>query len=378
MNSKNKLLIFGDICTVDAHNKSLNDLFGDEYVKELSELINTEDYTIANLEAPVIDDFSPICKCGPTLHVPTSHVKVLKKMGIDALSLANNHILDHGKKGLSTTLAQLSANDIVGWGATTEDAQGCSPLILNIANKKVAIFSFAEKEFNTDNDTSSGANIFDPYIHLHEIARFKEEVDYIVVLYHGGIEHYVYPSPELQKKCRAMVSMGADCILCQHSHCIGTIEHFNNGFILYGQGNAIFGYRRKNSTWNQGLAIRIDPSSRNIKMIPIGITDKGCSVINPALAKEILGTLTLNSSRVSDKTFIHERWKRFTMQKRALYLAMLMGKSRIFNKLNRIVDNKILSLLVSKSTWRTMLNLIRCDSHREVLVDILEQENKKA
>ena len=41
----------------------------------------------------------------------------------------------------------------------------------------------------------------------------KKQCDYVIVLYHGGKEHYRYPSPYLQKVCRKIVDKGADIVV---------------------------------------------------------------------------------------------------------------------------------------------------------------------
>ena len=377
MSEKTDLLILGDICPVDEKNNSLHDSFNAKYVQGICNIIKDTDYVIGNLEAPVIATPSPSQKCGPTLHVEPPHLDTLKHIGINSLSVANNHILDHGPKGLKSTLTYLAERGIDVWGY--ESNEKCNNDVLNVTlnDTKIAIFALAEKEFNYESSVETGACLFDPYIHLSRIQKAKHTSDYVIVLYHGGIEHYVYPSPVLQKKCRAMVEMGADCVLCQHSHCIGSIEQYHDSVILYGQGNSIFGYREGNKEWNHGLAVRISPQNKKVNFIPICMTANGCETVQPDNSNNLLSKLQARTPLTEDKKFITQQWNKFTKGKTALYLAMLMGKNRIFNKINRLLNNLLLSVLVSKSQLRTILNLIRCDAHREVLISILEQEIDK-
>jgi poly-gamma-glutamate synthesis protein (capsule biosynthesis protein) len=67
---------------------------------DLLDLLNQVDYRIFNLECPLVDAESPIQKCGPNLRADVSTVKGLKSIGVDLLTLANNHIMDHGNAGL--------------------------------------------------------------------------------------------------------------------------------------------------------------------------------------------------------------------------------------------------------------------------------------
>lgn len=79
----------------------------------------------------------------------------------------------------------------------------------------------------------------------------------MIVLYHGGKEHYRYPSPYLQKVCRKLVDKGAGIVICQHSHCVGAMENWNGGTIIYGQGNFLFDHS-KSEFWKTSLLIGLD------------------------------------------------------------------------------------------------------------------------
>ena len=79
----------------------------------------------------------------------------------------------------------------------------------------------------------------------------------VIVLYHGGLEKYRYPSPQLRRVCRKFVEKGADLVVCQHSHSVGCMEAFGGGNIVYGQGNLLFA-RYGGEHWNTGLLIGLD------------------------------------------------------------------------------------------------------------------------
>ncbi len=111
-------------------------------------------------------------------------------------------------------------------------------------------------------EKTSGANLFAPLESMEHILNLKNVCDYVIVLYHGGKEHYRYPSPQLQKICRKMAEKGADLVICQHSHCIGCMEKYNNATIVYGQGNFIFA-GADDEYWNTSLLITVDTDSEN-------------------------------------------------------------------------------------------------------------------
>lgn len=193
--------------------------------EDLLQLMQRADCRIFNLEVPLCDKENPILKCGPNLIASEKSVNGIKAMGVDVVTLSNNHILDQGEQGLRTTRNILEKNgiDYLGAGSTPEEA--AKPYFFVHKSKKMGIYACAEHEFTIVSDVTAGANPFDPLNSLDHIAAAKRQCDYLIVLYHGGKEHYRYPSVQLQKTCRKIVEKGADLVVCQHSHCIGCEEN---------------------------------------------------------------------------------------------------------------------------------------------------------
>ena len=210
------------------------------------------------------------------------------------------------------------------------------------------------------------------------IRRAKEQCDFLIVQYHGGIEHYIYPSPQLQKICRAMAEAGADFISCQHSHCIGTREEWQGTEILYGQGNCIFGYIDGNDKWNIGLICKIDISlesnTKKISYIPIVASPHGEQLADSKLAEEVISTLEKESEIITNSDFIQSNWKKFCLQQADSYIPMQFGWNNNFIRANRLLKGKLVRIATRPKARRNALNLIRCDSHREVINTLLSDE----
>ena len=76
-----------------------------------------------------------------------------------------------------------------------------------VKGKRIGVISFAEEEFNLATENAPGANFFDVYESPEYVAECKKNCDFLIVLYHGGIEHYRYPSKILQKKCKIQYAL---------------------------------------------------------------------------------------------------------------------------------------------------------------------------
>lgn len=373
--NKIQIIIFGDICPDNNYRQLFDAKRNAAFSEEIATDISNATLVIGNLECPATDNKEPIVKCGPSLRAELGDVKKLKDIGFDALSLANNHILDYGEAGVDDTLhiCQENGIKIVGAGKNCEEA--AIPLVFETDGKKIGIVSFAEAEFNLAWTHAPGANHFDPYQSFDTIEELNKVCDYVIVLYHGGIEHYKYPSPLLQKKCRRMAKAGADLILCQHSHCIGTMEEYNGSTIVYGQGNSVFGYCDGNETWNEGLMIKVhlglfpELEFKLMKSKPDGIQYAEFK------DEEIrLQQMQEQSKHLKDSEWIQEKWDTYVATQMALDMPLLYGRNRVFNKLNRMLHNKLIDIFYSKKKKMITMNLLRCEAHHEVVQTVLENE----
>ena len=370
--SKSDILIFGDICP-DNDYKQLYGYNGKSVFDEkIKDLVEKSALVVGNLECPSTKSNSPITKCGPTLKAEPDDIRYLKAFGFDAFSLANNHILDYGEDAVKETIVDLETNDLAHFGAADSEEQAKSPLVVEISGNKVGFLSFAEAEFNLARGNNPGANHFDPYTSFDDISSLKKQCDYVIVLYHGGIEHYINPSPLLQKKCRKMVKSGADLVLCQHSHCIGTCEEIDGATIIYGQGNAAFGYRDGNVEWNEGFIVCVSLEDNSVSLKLMNAVKDGIVLASDSDTQKRIEKMKKDSEKITDPVYIKEEWKKYCSKQEALDLALVYGKNRVFNKINRILNNKLINLLYKGKKQMITMNLIRCEAHHEVVQTILE------
>lgn len=372
---KQQILIFGDICPDNDYREMFDKNSNGAFSKEIAEEIKNSALVIANFECPATNNTVPLTKCGPALKAEPQDIHLLKNMGFDVLSLANNHILDYGMQGVYETLKLCADSNICTVGAGENKTEAAKPLYYEFGSKTIGIISFAEAEFNLAGDTTPGANHFDPYNSFDLVTEMKKHCDYLIVLYHGGIEHYKNPSPLLQKKCRKFANSGADLVLCQHSHCIGTVEEINGSTILYGQGNSLFGYRQGNDAWNEGLMVSIEFGVKPVlRFRMLKATKDGIVFASKEESEKRVEEMHKDSEKLNDLLWIENQWLIFSKKQEAMYFPMLFGRGRVFNKVNRILNNKLINKIYSRGKFMVTMNLLRCEAHHEVVQTILEEK----
>ena len=101
---ESKLLIFGDICPDNDYREMFDTNVNAAFADNVVDLIRNSEMVAANLECPATVNEIPITKCGPSLKAKPEDVSLLRKIGFNIFSLANNHILDYGMQGVNETL----------------------------------------------------------------------------------------------------------------------------------------------------------------------------------------------------------------------------------------------------------------------------------
>lgn len=369
------ILICGDLCPTPDTEAAFTSGDAAWLFHGLLPHLRRADLVMGNLEAPLLDAGTAIVKTGPSRRAATACLQTLHQAGFDLLAMANNHIRDFGDEGVIATLAACRQVGIATVGAGQNAAQANSPALLTVVGWRIAVLAYAEHEFNTAADSQAGANALDLLDSFDEIRSVRAQCDYLIVLYHGGIEHYPFPSPLLQRKCRKMAACGADLVLCQHSHCVGTLEEYDGSTILYGQGNTVFGYRQNAPEWNTGLLVKVDLGAHEpkgkITYLPIQAVASGVDLLPPSDAEQFLALFHRRSLGVRNPEFVASSWKAFCERKRAVLLPILLGRGRLFKFANRRLRNALVNRLYAKKSLRIIGNLIRCEAHHEVVQTLL-------
>ena len=339
----------------------------------LFELLKKADYRVFNLEVPMTDKSMPIEKAGPNLIASVKSVAGLKQLGINFFTLANNHILDQGEQGLWSTMEQLDKNKISYAGVGHTYAEAAKPHIVEMEGKKIGIYCCAEHEFSIVSAKQAGANPFDPLESLDHIVALRAQCDYVICLYHGGKEHYRYPSPNLQKTCRKIVEKGADLVICQHTHCIGCEEKWQEGTIVYGQGNFLFDHS-ESEFWQTSVLVSVDTNTKKIEYIPLRKNGKGVRLAIEDDATKILTEMMQRSEEIKKEDFIEKQYRAFALQIRELYLKTgdPIATSFVFRVLNKLLRHKLMPWYLErklKKNRQFLINFVECEAHREVYMN---------
>lgn len=125
--------------------------------------------------------------------------------------------------------------------------------------EKMAIINCCENEFSIATDLTPGANPLNPIRQFYKIKEARKYADFVLVIVHGGIEHYQLPTPRMVENYHFFIDAGADAIVNHHQHCYSGYEIYNGKPIIYGLGNLLFDNpNSRYSIWNEGYMVQIN------------------------------------------------------------------------------------------------------------------------
>ncbi|MBQ9782346.1 MAG: CapA family protein [Clostridia bacterium] len=369
-----KIIIGADVVPTDVNRQHFIDGTMQNVVsEEILKILNDADFVAMNLEVPLTDVEDKIKKSGPNLIAPTNTIKGYKQLNIDLVTSANNHILDQNKSGLESTLKVLKENGIdnVGSGFTYEQASQVK--YYTIGDKKVGFYATCQHEFSWIQDYGFGANGYDPLEVFDHIEKAKKECDYLIVLYHAGIEHFRYVAPFERKVCRKMVDKGANLVVLQHSHCVNCEEDSNGGKIIYGQGNFIF-EKRNDECWKTALLVTVDTDNYEIGYVPL---DKHNGIIEVDKTGEVLNGYFSRTEEIKDDKIVEDMYYDWGRQHIAYFTNTVIGSRSnkwiryILNNINPRLGNKL--LLQDDSSRMFLVNYFSNPAHSELMLNVLNK-----
>ncbi|MCM5571282.1 CapA family protein [Burkholderiaceae bacterium FT117] len=212
------------------------------------------DVRIVNLETAITTADRPWPGKGIHYRMHPANVGLLARAGIDACVLANNHVMDWGREGLSETLAVLAGAGVRTAGAGADADAANAPAVHPLpGGGRLLVFAAATRSSGVPADwaaTAAGPGV--ALVTLDDrsadalaarIAGHRRAGDRVVVSLHWG-ENWVARVPDAHRAfARRLVDAGAADVVHGHSsHHPLPIEVHRGKPILYGCGDLINDY----------------------------------------------------------------------------------------------------------------------------------------
>lgn len=365
-----KILITGDLVVRRDYKAS------EQIDQNVIRLFAGSDYRIINLEAPLTESNHRIPKTGPHIKGNKKSTRdILKALQINIATLANNHLKDYGEQGVLDTLDFCRNNGIEPTGAGENSSEASGILYLDSNEGKIAVLNIAENEWASATENNAGANGMHLIRDIKKIREAKNNASFVIIIVHGGHEHYNLPSPRIKELYRFYAEEGADLVVGHHTHCISGYEIYNNVPIYYSLGNFLFPSGYTMPDWYKGLVLEVTIRDRKIQTslhtIVVEKESFKLRLANETEKKETERHILEYNSIISDDKKLNEAWTNYVsaQQKQYLYywspLSSMKGRRLVGALLKLQID------FSSKRGRLLNLNLLRCESHRDLSEEVL-------
>lgn len=217
--------------------------FSAETLREMEDA----DIFMLNNEFPYTDRGEPTPEKTFTFRSKPENAAMLHELGVDIVSLANNHAYDYGEISLLDSLATLEGIDMPYVGAGRNLAEASQTVYFHAGNQKIAYISGTQIERLTPPDTK-GATENAPGVFrclteteiFDKIIEAKENSDFVVVYIHWGTEKTDELDWAQPGMARSLAEAGADLIIGDHPHVLQPLANVNDTPVIYSVGNYWF------------------------------------------------------------------------------------------------------------------------------------------
>lgn len=365
-----KINIFGDFVARNPDNIRID--------AGLCEIINQVDINVCNFEAPIEGVGNHQIKSGPVLCQSKNSPKWLESKGFNLVLLANNHSMDYGEAGCRATANAFVKAETIGIGES-HDAYAIKTIIID--NRNIAFLSLCQYEFGTvksDNDNKKyGVAWVNDSSVRSIIEKASTENDYLFVLPHAGFEDIIAPLPEWRSIYKNFIEWGADAVIASHPHVPQGWEYYNGKPIFYSLGNFYFDVLDGGSLWYKSIGVTISINDEEIlyDIHKLCFGKNSLGVDNSELAtSHIAEVCNILTDEETYLTYINKiAAENYTGYRYGL-LRGLCGfsfRDKFYYQLRLFA-----LMMLNNSQEATLLNSIRCESHRWMILRYLENKLK--
>ena len=203
-------------------------------------LLAGRDIVLGNLECPLTaNGHGKSSWRRDQMRGDTAYASVLRRSGITALHVANNHALQHGPDGFRDTLYALEQAGIECVGVRGEGAWCARPVISRLPGKpRVGMLGYCWRpsQYGVATVPFAEGSLEDA---LADVARLRADCEAVVVSLHWGEDFVDTPSEAEVHAAHALVAAGASVVAGHHPQVRRPVEQVSDGVIAYSLGNFV-------------------------------------------------------------------------------------------------------------------------------------------
>jgi len=156
----------------------------------------------------------------PTFNSPHEVGDTLKDVGVDFVTLANNHTLDRGEKAIQSALKHWDALDMPYTGAfkNEEDRSRIRTITRNDITFSVLAYTYGTNGIPVPKGKDYLVNLIDMKKIEADVKQAKQISEVVVVAMHWGTEYQDFPNKQQQQLAQQLADLGVDLVIGSHPH----------------------------------------------------------------------------------------------------------------------------------------------------------------
>lgn len=205
--------------------------------------ISQADIAFANQET-ILGGFELGLSGYPRFNSPYEVGDALQYAGFDVLSLANNHTIDKGEKGVLNAIDYYNSTELVYTGAykSEEDRATIRTIEQNGIDFSFLAYSYGTNGIPIPSGKDYLINLIDVDKINAEIKAAKKVSDVVVLSLHFGNEYELLPNETQKMLVQEFAATGADIIFGHHPHVLQPLQWIDREdktrtFVIYSLGN---------------------------------------------------------------------------------------------------------------------------------------------
>ena len=367
-----KIGFTGDFCPWMRVEKAFQDHSWQQHFESVVPFFESNDLNILDLECPLTTNNAGINKTGPHIKAHPDTAVILNHLNCKLVATANNHFKDYGWEGMQETYSALEKNNISWLGSGANLNEASNTYFWKKDDTTIAVINVAENEWTTTFGSEPGCHPIDLANVFNKIQEAKD-ADFIVIIAHGGHEHYELPSPRMKKWYRFFVDAGAHAVIGHHTHIISGYEVYNEAPIFYSLGNFCFDWKGlRNLPWNKGMIVRLGfekskPVTFEIEFVNHNNDTAGVTLFNDEDKKEMLQHLNILNDTIADDEKLQNAFNNYVESWKPVMNTWIQPYKGKY--LPSLYKKGWLPSIITKSKKRLFTNLIRCEAHRDILLN---------
>lgn len=232
----------------DKRNKKVYGILSEDVVN----IMTSSDIMVANNEFTISNRGEKMPNKYYTFRASPQRLSIYEEMGVNLVTLANNHIYDYGETAFYDALDALEQYEIpyIGAGRNIEEAKEPYYYIINGYKIGFVNATRAEKYILTPEATETTGGVlrcYNPTTFIEVIKEAKNNCDYLIALVHWGKEDSSKLEQVQIDTSKQYIEAGADVIVGTHAHTLQGIDFYQEKAIVYNIGDFIFNHETKDT-----------------------------------------------------------------------------------------------------------------------------------